>query len=370
VKILTVLDYYAPHWTGLTTNAKAIAEGIARRGHDVTVLCVRHEPELERESTENDVRIVRVRPLVGFSRGLVAPRFPAAAARLLSRHDVVHLHTPGLHALPVAALARARRRPLLVTHQGDIVMPAGTGNRALERIGNATIAASMRLATRVSTFTLDYAEHSPLLRPVLPKLTAIFPPVSIPMPDPARVRALRASLGPGPVIGFAGRFVEEKGFDYLLRALPSLPDVSLAFAGERDVAYERFFERCRPLLEPHANRIRFLGLLRDRQELADFYGASDVFALPSRSDCFASVQVEAMLCGTPVVASDNPGMRVPVRETGMGKLVAAGDPGALAAGLLEVLRDRDTYAARRERAREIFDPERLLDRYEELLQRL
>ena len=143
--------------------------------------------------------------------------------------------------------------------------------------------------------------------------------------------------GDGPLIGFAGRFVEEKGGDFLLRALPLLlarrPSARLVMAVETAVVYERFFAVCRPLLDALSDRVVTLGLLRDRQRLADFYAVCDVLALPSRSDCFALVQAEAMLCGTPVVASDIPGAREAVRRTGMGRLVRAEDPADLAAGL-------------------------------------
>ncbi len=62
-----------------------------------------------------------------------------------------------------------------------------------------------------------------------------------------------------------------------------------------------------------------LGLIVERQELADFYAMCDVFALPSRTNCFPSVQIEAMMCGTPVVATNIPGAREVVRVTGMGR---------------------------------------------------
>ena len=42
MKVLMVLTYYHPHWTGLTAYAKRLAEGLARRGHSVTVLTSRH----------------------------------------------------------------------------------------------------------------------------------------------------------------------------------------------------------------------------------------------------------------------------------------------------------------------------------------
>jgi 2-polyprenyl-3-methyl-5-hydroxy-6-metoxy-1,4-benzoquinol methylase len=60
--------------------------------------------------------------------------------------------------------------------------------------------------------------------------------------------------------------VEEKGFDTLLRALPlikeSLPNAHLVYAGDHRVAYERFFERCRRLIERAGDDLTFLGRVR------------------------------------------------------------------------------------------------------------
>ena len=374
MKILTLVGLYVPHWAGLTANAQAIAEGLARRGHEVTVLTVRHDPSLPAEEEHGGVRVVRTRPITRLSRGHLAPGLTARAAGLIPQHDVAHMHTPMVEALVLAGLCRARGTPLVMTHQGDLVLPAGAANRVIQSAGNASLAAAARLATRVTTFTRDYAEHSPVLTPALSKLEAIYPPISLPAADPKEVESVRAAAGGDArrVVGFAGRFVEEKGFDYLLRAIPAVlqaePDTMFAFAGEHDIGYERFYERCRPLLEAFADRIRLLGLILDRRRLAAFYTACDVLALPSRTDCFASVQVEALLCGTPVVATDIPGGREPVRVTGMGTLVAPRDPEALAAGLIDVLRRRDHYTASAAQAREIFDAEQALDRYEALLE--
>jgi len=71
VRILTVLTYYYPHWTGLTAYARLLAEGLARRGHQVTVLTSRYWSTLPREETHNGVRIVRLKPWFRLSRGLV-----------------------------------------------------------------------------------------------------------------------------------------------------------------------------------------------------------------------------------------------------------------------------------------------------------
>jgi glycosyltransferase involved in cell wall biosynthesis len=376
VKLLVVLTYYHPHWTGLTMLAQHLAEGLAARGHAVTVLASQHDRDLPRREEVNGVQVVRVRSVGRISRTAVMPTFPAALARFTAANQVVHLHTPMPEAALVAGQARLLRRPLLVTHQGDVVMPAGTVNRAIQRAMDTSIGLAMRLSDAVVVHAADYARHSPFLAPFVDRIEGVYPPVILPPPRPAKVQAWREELGLAgkPLVGFAGRFVEEKGFDFLLRAMPlvldRLPDARFVFAGDTDIAYERFFERCRDLMDAQRGSLTRVGLLRDRQQMADFYAMCDVFVLPSRSDSFAAVQVEAALSGTPLVTTDIPGAREVVRATGAGRLVAPGDPVALAEGIIEVLSNPAPYQAGIRTVPAVFDPERSLSRYEDLLLRL
>jgi glycosyltransferase involved in cell wall biosynthesis len=368
MKILSILTYYHPHWTGLTAIAKWIDEGLAAKGHRVTVLTTQHDSALPRESEEGGVRVIRLRPIGRLSRGMVAPTFAPVAARLMGDHDVVQIHTPMMECAVVAGLCRLRRRPLLLTHQGDLVMPSGLGNQVVQKVGDTMLGWTASLATGITAHNRDYIEHSPFLRRHARKSVAIYPPIEIPAPDVQAAAAWRRELGleEKALVGFAGRFVEEKGFDYLLRALPALlasvPNAHLLYAGEHRIAYEAFYERCRPLIEAAGVNLTFLGLIRDRQRLADFYAMCDVFVLPSRTDCFAAVQVEAMLSGTAVVATDIPGAREVVSRTGMGRLVAPGDDHALAAGIADVLRLPSLKS--RDEIRAIFSSERSIDEYE------
>jgi glycosyltransferase involved in cell wall biosynthesis len=373
IKVLTVLTFYHPHWTGLTAYAKRIAEGLAGRGHGVTVLTTQHAPELAAREEVNGVRVVRLRPIARLSRGLLVPSFPGAVRKLTRAHDVVHFHTPLLEAPLVAAVARLERRAAVMTHQGDLVMPAGFISQSVEKVGTALLTAAGRLATVVVPHSSDYASESAFLRPFATKSAAIYPPVEMPAPDRREVERWRAELGltDRSVVGFAGRFVEEKGFDYLLRAVPEIirtnPGAHFVYAGEHQVAYEDFYEKCRPLLDANREHVTFVGLIRDPQRLANFYAMCDVFALPSRTDCFPSVQIEAMLCGAPIVVTDIPGAREPVRRTGMGTIVRPRDPQALADGIRDVLGERSRYVRSREEIHSVFDPVRSIDAYEELI---
>jgi glycosyltransferase involved in cell wall biosynthesis len=374
MRILTVLTYYWPHWTGLTAHAVRVAEGLAARGHEVTVLTIRYRSDLPRDEMRNGVRIVRLQPVSRFSRGMVTPAFPWAAWQLFHECDVVQIHTPLPEALMVALICKLQNRPFLMTHHGDLVMPEGWFNALLEKVGYFILLNTGRMASKVTSYSRDYAEHSKMLQKLKGKLEFVYPPVEIPDPDLQAAERWKDDLGLSgrKLIGFAGRWVEEKGFDYLLKAFPRIkariPDAHLIFAGEREVVYESTFAQSKSLIGSVKEDITFLGLLDDEQRMANFYAMCDVFALPSRTDMMALVQIEAMLCGTPVVASDIPGARVVVHETGFGQLSPPHDPEGLSDVIVATLEKMHLFRPSREGVRKIFNTEETLAKYEAILE--
>lgn len=376
MKILSILTYYYPHWTGLTAYAQRLAEGLVERGHQVTVLTSRHERTLPREEVYHGVRIVRLPTLVRLSRGVITPSFPTVAYRLMRTHDVVQIHTVLMEAWLVTLLARLAGRKVLFTHHGDLVMPAGPINRIIERTVTWMMIQAEKMSARISIHSEDYARNSGFLSPFLHKMAYIYPPVAMPEPDEAAAAAWRdrLNLNSSPLIGFAGRFVEEKGFDYLFKAIPHVleawPDARFLYAGDHRVVYEDFYGQCAGMLDGYDDRVVFLGLIRDRQKLADFYHMCDVFVLSSRSDCFPSTQIEAMFCGTPVVCTDIPGAREAVKVSGMGLIVPPRDERALADGIIRMLDDSTPYRKTRAEVTRVFDLQHTLDQYEALLAEL
>lgn len=374
VRILHLLTYYLPHRTGLTLHVQRLAEELARRGHGVTVLSARFRRELAAREAIGGVDVHRLAAPLRVSRGMLMPGYPMALWRQVRRHDVVHAHSPLLE-LPLVALAcRLTRRPLVITHHGDLVLPAGAFNRFVEGLVHRSYLLGARGAARLVAYSEDYAATSRYLKGVLAERTAaIPPPVAVPHPraeDVARLHA-RLGLGDSRVIAYAGRFVEEKRPDLLLAAMPEVrrqwPGSVAVFAGQQVLPYERYLERCHALIAAQREHVRFAGLLEDPAELAAFYALADVLVLPSETECFGLVQVEAMLCGTPVVATDIPGARVPVRATGMGVLVPPRDPAALAQGIAAVLDDRQRFVRPRAEIEAVYSLSATVDRVEELL---
>ena len=375
--ILIPLLYYLPHHTGLTLHVQRVAEELVRRGHAVTVLSARFRPDLARDEMINGVRVIRLWPLpVHISRGMLLPAYPWAAARLIREHDLVWVQTPLLETALLAGLAQRAGKPLLATHHGDLVLGPGLFNRFISATMFRFYTYLARRAQRLFAYSKDYAAHSYYLRPFAEKVSVIHPPIQIPMPQPEQAHALRAEWAPegGPIIGFCGRFVAEKRPDLLLRSLEIIneryPAARIIFAGEHDIQYENFWQRCLPLRERFGSQLRFLGIIHDPQELANFYAACDVLALTSDTECFALVQAEAMLCGTPVVMTDTPGGRVPVQVTGMGRLAKVGDWRSIGENIQAVLEEPERYQRPREQIRHLFSFTETVDRYEEHFQQV
>jgi glycosyltransferase involved in cell wall biosynthesis len=382
MKVLIVLTYYRPHTSGLTIYAERLAQGLAARGHQVTVLTshthvARSNPV---DTTEGGVRVVRVPVLLRISKGVIMPTFGLWATRLVLEHDIVCLHLPQFDAAGVAARGRLFGRPTTLTYHCDLKLPPGLFNRIVNQVVHVMNRLAGRLTDRVVAYTEDFAEHSPYLRAFKDKIEIIPPPVELPEIGEGAIAAFAKMHGlaeGGPVIGMAARLAAEKGVDVLLNALPRIleeyPQARVVFAGQyQDVmGEEAYAERLAPLFREYEDHWTFLGVLRPVQ-MAAFYPNLDVVVVPSlnSTESFGLVQVEAMLVGTPSVASDLPGVRQPVAQTGMGEVVPVGNSQALAEAIIRVVRSRNAYARPRGEIANRWSTERTAAEYEALFERL
>lgn len=375
MRILIALTYYRPHVSGLTVYAERLARGLARRGHAVTVLTSRFHPSLAARETVDGVNVVRVPVLAKLSKGVVMPRFPAYAAALVPRHDVVNIHMPQLEAFLLALIGRQRRRGVVITYQCDLQLPDGWFNRLVQASLLPLNEIAARAARAIVVMTADYARHSAFLSRHRAKLREIPALIDSAAPRPEATARLAAAWGlkGNGRIGFAARFAAEKGVEYLLQALPRVleayPEARVVFTGayQYTIGEEAYRRRIAPLLERHRDRLTFLDLLHP-DEMPNYFALCDVLAVTSvnATESFGLVQAEAMLAGTPVVATDLPGVREAVRRTGMGLVVPPRDPEALAHALIDVMRRRAVFVKARAEVAACFDLDDALTRYEAL----
>lgn len=379
MKILIALTYYRPHVSGLTIYVERLARGLARRGHQVTVLTSHFDRVLPYREEMDGVTVIRQPVLFKLSKGVIQPGITFRALALMLKHDVVSIHLPQAEAGALSFLGRVvARKPVVLTYHCDLQLPPGLLNRVIDRLVYITNHVGAMFAHRIVSYTEDYAIHSPLLSRFKKKIKVIYPPVEVAPPDVRAVADLRArfSMDGKKVVGFLARFAEEKGIGYLIDSIPyvaeKIPSVKFLLAGENlQVIGENVWERLQPLIQKYRDYIQVLGTVPP-QQVGNFFGACDVLTVPSinSTESFGLVQVEAMLSGCPVVASNLPGVREPVRLTGMGEIVPIKDARALADAIVEVIQNKARYIQPRRAIEETFALERTLNAYEKLFQEL
>lgn len=156
----------------------------------------------------------------------------------------------------------------------------------------------------------------------------------VPVPPPTRIE-----LDDRPVVGFIGRYEEQKGIDRLIRAMAEVPEGRLLLVGDGS-------------LRGDLERLCIELGVEDRVEVGpwradtrDLVGAFDVFALASVDEAFPLTIGEAMLAGVPVVATNVGSVSEAVIDDETGLLVESGDHEALVAALRRLLTD-DELAGR------------------------
>lgn len=144
----------------------------------------------------------------------------------------------------------------------------------------------------------------------------------------------------GPVMLSVGALIPRKNQNLLIEALTALTDVTLLLAGkgESEASYRALAERLGV-----ADRVRFLGSV-PHDDLPALFAAADIMALVSESEGLANAWVEALACGTPIIASDVGGIRELVKTEAAGRIVER-NPAAITKAAREILANPPSTAS-------------------------
>lgn len=311
MKIIQVSPYFPPHLGGVEYHVKELADGLAKRGHQVTVAssCGRWN--------NGFVRI----PSIDLFYVPIPIKRPNLDA------DIYHSHVPS----PLFAFMLRDSSPHVVTYHNDVVIPGNLNGHYLPRPVGAAVEGVNRKIIRpildrakiVISTTKSYAETSPVLKDYIHK-TKIVP------------NAVDVSLYPrkrekkGYVL-YAGRLLHYKGIESLIQAMSEVQkkaDLELVLVGD---GYDR--SRLEEMARKLKIRARFTGRL-DRSRFIDTLSHAEVLVLPTqnRLEAFGIVLLEAMACETPVLAFKTPGVAEVAGEGGM----IYSSPGELGEMILEL----------------------------------
>ncbi len=298
---------------------------------------------------------------------------PGAVKRLRSiivggRYDMVHAH--GLRAGIDASLAVRGRRggdgtavPVLVSVHNLMRPDILGGPRAL--VYRRAEGLAVRLSDRTFAPSVEIAEHlRATVSGAADKIEVLHLGVGaapLGLPPAGEVRRQLGLGGEEQLVVTTARLAPQKALDVMLEALARLPgNVVLAILGDGPLEDELRSHAARLGV---ADRARFLGW---QDEVAGYVAAADVFCLSSKWEAVALAVQEAVVLGTPVVATDVGGMGELITDRVSGRLVPSGDPSALASALADVLASPEEgaryAAAAQDRLERDFSTEAMLDR--------
>ena len=267
-----------------------------------------------------------------------------AMVRWLRRHrkeyDIVHVHHPDPMAALALRLSGFRGKVVLHWHS-DIL-----SQRLLLLLYRPLQSWLIRRADVIVGTTPAYLQASPWLEGVQDKCVAVpigIEPVRF---DPDKAQAFRDRYPGERIILSVGRLVPYKGFRYLVDALGRLPDAYHLVIGGTGPLRDELEAQIRE--NGLDSRVTLLGYVPS-EDLPSWFGACDLFVLSSvmKTEAFGIVQIEAMSCGKPVVATRIPGSGVSwVNQEGVSGLnVPPADAAALAEAIRRVADGRERFGA-------------------------
>ena len=350
---------------GMNVYVRALALALARAGVDCDLLTRADRPGVP--------SVVQLEPGVRVVNLEAGPRRPIVKSELLAHHDELvdaaagWISGPGgadvLHAnyYVSGAVAHTLKHrlgiPMVTTFHTLARAKQGVGihDDPDERV--ATEAAIVRCADGLVVSTRE--ERDLLIEEydaVAERIEVIPPGVDHAVFTPGRASRVRRhwKVGADPVLLVVGRIQPLKGLDLAVRTLASLdhPRAHLVIVGgPSGTDGETELGRLHALVDDLGltERVHFEPP-RAHDTLAAYYRAADVVLVPSRSESFGLVALEAAACGTPVVATAVGGLRSVVDHGASGYIVDDRNPEAFAAYVRKIVDDRTHAAALREGA--------------------
>ncbi|MDD5448188.1 MAG: glycosyltransferase family 4 protein [Actinomycetota bacterium] len=334
MKIAIVSPYSWAYPGGVNSHVRGLASEMQRRGHEITVIAPELSGEIPMVSTVDAGRSVPIPANGSIAHIALSPAAGKLVRKVVreSSFEILHVHEPFVPLLCRTAVLAATCGVVATFHAAGSkrsfprLLARATSASVFKKIDGLIAVSPSAKSTAMSTFGGDYK--------LIPNGvdTKLF----------CREGTHASLASPGDsVILFVGRDEPRKGLGVLLRAfellLDEIPHAKLALVG------------------PGLSRPRVLGSLPPRvrdglicvgevgsDELPTYYRAADIFCAPSiASESFGIILVEAMACGTPVIASDIPGYRYVVEVAGGGFLFPPGNAEELAATLARLLTDED-----------------------------
>ncbi len=347
--VLFFSPYFYPYISGITQYPYRLFSG-NYLNCKTTCLTFKHDSTLSSVEKINDSLTIKRMPFwLRISKGFISPQSLYWYWREMKKTDMVVVNLPSFEGILLVLMARLRKKPVVALLHCEVSLPSSPFNALINLVLNCGVYLQLVCVEKIIVETKDYFLSKWPYTLFFDKTFEVLPLVNMSMPDKVfehKMKKLREKYS--HIVGFCGRVASEKGIEVLIKSLCSFEATVLVFAGPTggQVAGEGlYYKKIHALLKSERIPSLFLGALSPEQ-LSAFYETIDTLVLPSlnKTEAFGMVQVEAMLRGTPVVASNLPGVRIPLLLTKMGILTRPGSSDDIKTALQKILKDRSLYA--------------------------
>lgn len=344
MRMLHVVPSYLPavRYGGPIQSVHGLCKALAARGHDVEVFTTNVDGLQDSNvpvglPVEMDGVKVWYFPVPALRRLYWSPGMARALRHRVGGFDIVHTHSVFLW--PTWAAARAARRqnvPYVLSPRGMLVRDLIRRRNRVTKQAWITLVERKNVEKAALIHFTSRIEADDASQLGLQIRKSCIVPNGLDMASADAVRETVMPLGELPFLLFIGRISWKKGLDRLIAALPSILDFRLVIAGNDE-------ERLKQKLERQAasagvrERVSFAGPVYG-EEKAALLRRARLLVLPSYSENFGNVVLEAMAAGCPVVVTPEVGAADIVRESAAGA-VFEGDAKTLGAGIRGLIAD-------------------------------
>lgn len=360
--ILKIAQSYYPFQEkgGPVFKVRALARGLVRRGHRVTVLTAdwglqgAKQPGMNIERLpggwrwfEGDIETIYLDTAAHYRATTLNPSIFAFCSTRIEQFDMAHFY--GLYDLLGPSVSRSCRKyqiPYVIEPMG-MYRPIDRSFR-LKRLWHRTLGSTFLSGAQRMIVTSEMEQNEladsgvPTEKLVL-RYNGIDSELHSMVVASGTFRGKHGIPSAEPLILFLSRLIPRKGADRLIEAFAKVCAQSgwLVIAGpEGEPGYRSYLEACAEKSGVQA-RILFVGPLYDEEKKAALIDA-DIFALPSRYENFANVAAEATACGVPVIVTRSCGMAALVEN--QAGLVIETDRNELADALQRMIYDKVLYS--------------------------
>lgn len=342
LKIAQIICTYPPYKGGMGTSVQNFAKYLAETGHEITVftpLYKRGKQVLAEERSSVKVLIRRIKPFFAFGNAAILTKLLPE----LNDFDIVHLHYPffGTAELVAAKKFFGRKKMKLIVHYHMDNKTKGLKGKLFSLARFITMPFVLAMADEITCASLDYIKHSHISG-YWNRHKDKFTQVSFGVDTKIFTKLEGREQLPTKQILFVGGLDVAhyfKGVENLILAFKKIstnPDYRLWIVGQGNL--EGYYQQVAKDLGL-TDQVRFINNADTTEKLVQLYNQASVLVLPSINcgEAFGLVLLEAMACGTPVIASNLPGVRSVFHNGKQGLLVQPGNVNDLAEKILMII---------------------------------